>query len=208
MTTTTTDPIIRIIDGDAFHALVNSYGGNYLRRVPAAPEDTRWGVGYLRHHANAFRNLDDPDFPDRPVKMANALDVMAGELERRPVEDSDWLRMTEDDRDLFGAWARYCQSRSPLLEPVAHELGELAGSQDPRVGQARRVLELLVDANLLLPGIDAALRSVLEPYAATRDGDELDRCGDLSCPCNGGTADTGAARHVHVCPPDTWCGCE
>lgn len=171
MTTTTTDPIIRIIDGDAFHALVDSYGGNYPRRVPAAPEDTRWGVGYLRHYANAFRNLDDPAFPDRPVKLANALDVMAGELERRPVEDSDWLRVTEDDSDLFGAWSRGCQSRSPLLEPVAHELGELAWSQDPRVGQARRVLDLLADADLLLPGIDAALRPVLQRHVGTTDHD-------------------------------------
>lgn len=34
------------------------------------------------------------------------------------------------------------------------------------------------------------------------------QCGNPTCPCMGGTADTGAARHVHVCPEDTWCGCE
>jgi hypothetical protein len=35
-----------------------------------------------------------------------------------------------------------------------------------------------------------------------------EQCGDSSCPCMGGAADTGAAHHVHVCPPDAWCGCE
>jgi len=68
------------------------------------------------------------------------------------------------DVSLFADWSRRCRAGSPMLVPVVRALQWLL-DDDATTEAARQLLELLPDADLLLPGIDEALRARVEAYA-------------------------------------------
>ncbi len=161
---TATSPITPYVSWDEVRAIYDQFGGvNLYARVPESPRWLRGTVG-LRWTAEQIRQLDDDVFPDRPARIADAMDELAARHEARPVSGDDVLDVASEDVDLFEAWASRCRERSDMLDTVQSQLGWLC-DHDPRVDAARGVLGNLADADLLLPGIAAALRPVLARYA-------------------------------------------
>lgn len=163
--TTETPPIRRLVDAGELSAALRRYGtpGMYLPFIRTLSSED------VREAADRLRVEVDPDLPDRPRLVADALTKLADEAEARPISTSDGLNITDYDRHLFNRWRLRCQERSDMLDPIRNALEGLT-DRDPRVEPARRILRQLADADLLLPGIDRALRPVLAKYAALQEG--------------------------------------
>lgn len=155
-------PIVRVADPDAVHDILRGYGwgkklglGDILASRLAVPD--------VRAFAEKLRGTADPELPDRPRVVADALNRLCDDLEARPVDDWDIPNLTEADEALVAQAAQRFRERSPLLEgPVGH-LDELLSY--PAVCHVRAVLNLLGDIDALIPGADAELRPVLTRYA-------------------------------------------
>lgn len=160
--------IYKVMPADDLRAVETRYGVNPWPLLPE--QQTPDGVAFVRALAAACRTITDPELPRRPELAAEAFDAIADELEARPYTDQDRVAVTDAHRDLIREWNERCGARSPLLGPLCEELGELWWKEFAWVGQARRSLEMLADADLLLPGIDAALRPVLMVYAGLEAG--------------------------------------
>lgn len=168
-----TASVERLVDSDAFRDLLHRYGGQYLSRIRGGlgvAMARELGPGDVRAVAAAIRDLTDADIPERPDRVADALDALADQAETRPAAVSDIVVVAEADRPLLREWTSKARERSPLLGALVEPLDEIHGTSDPRVGHARDALALLVDAELLLPGVDAALRPALTVYASLPPG--------------------------------------
>jgi hypothetical protein len=158
--------IYRVIFFDEIRPVFDRYGIDLWHRIPDRPEDQGMdGVARVHVLAAAVRQMVDTDLPDRPGKAADAMDKVADRHASRPYVDEDRVAVTDEHRTLIQEWNDRCGARSPLLGPLTEELGELSWKEFAWVGQARRALEMLEDGDLLLPGLDAALRPVLAVYA-------------------------------------------
>lgn len=167
-TTTTPERIAKLADREAFNNVMQRFGGNYIGQIQGGLSVVlarELSIADVRNVAHAIRKLTDPDLPNRPDLVAAALDKLAAETERRDPVDSDIVRLDATHRELIRLAEKRCRDRSPLLEPLAHDLNELWWSSDPRVGHVLDAVLLLADADLLLPGVDAELRPVLALYA-------------------------------------------
>lgn len=149
-------PITRVVDTEAVDALFTRYGqpGEQL------PSDEAPAV---RAYAARLRTTVDPDLPDRPKLVADALDALCDAAEARPVDLWDRPAFTDGHRALLLGFAARLRGRSPLLARLAHDVDELACY--PSVQAAREVLDVLGDVDVLLPGVDAELRPMLTRYA-------------------------------------------
>lgn len=169
--TDTQPPITNLADSDEFHQALGDQGRTYINA--AYPSTTafqlRLATGYspatLRAVATAVRSVGDDDQPNGPESVADALERLADTTEQRPPGDWDRINVTERDRAVVDAWEMRLTARSPLLEPLAAELRTIRDAGDALVMHARSAFRLLPDAELLLPGVDEALWSVLARYA-------------------------------------------
>jgi hypothetical protein len=155
--------IYRVVPFDDVRPVFDRYGMDLWARLPEV--DGIHGPDRVRAYAAALRQMTDLDLPERPGKAADALDAIADRHAARPYSDEDRVAVTDEHRTLIREWNDRCGARSPLLGPLTEELGDLWWKEYAWVGQARRALELLTDADLILPGLDAALRPVLIVYA-------------------------------------------
>jgi hypothetical protein len=131
----------------------------------------------VRQIAAEIRSRSDADLPDRPRLIADALEHAANTAESMPVDDWDAIVPAGEHLELVQTWAKRCEQRSWLLEGLARELREFSDASDPYVVHARRILSGLADADLLVPGVDAALRRVLTGYAGlSADGAYTNSC--------------------------------
>jgi hypothetical protein len=169
MTDTTREApkIYKVMPADGLRAVENRYGVNPWPLVPE--RETRDGVDLIRALAAACRTITDPELPQRPELAAAAFEALGDELAARHYIDEDRVAVTDEHRTLIREWNDRCGARSPLLGPLCEELGEMWWKEFAWVGQARRALEMLADANLILPGLDAALRPVLTIYAGLEE---------------------------------------
>lgn len=157
MTPATAHPAItRVVDSEDLEAVFTRYG--QPGGEPASDE-----APAVRAYAARIRATTDPDLPDRPNLIADALDALCDAAEARPVDRWDRPAFTDDHRTLLLAFAERLRLRSPLLARLARDVDELACY--PSVHAVRAVLAVLADVDALLPGADAAWRPVLALYA-------------------------------------------
>lgn len=154
MTTRTDQPIIRFVPADRLVDVLETYGARRFISGPVQPD----AVCAL---ADEYRSDNEHD----GSALADALLALIEEVKSTPVDDWDQPNPTDAHRDLFREWEGRARGRSPLLEPLADALNKLWCAKDPGVVHARRALEVLVDANKILPGVDEALRYPLSEYA-------------------------------------------
>lgn len=164
--------IYKVMPAFELRTVEDRYGVNPWPLVPERENPD--GVAFVQALAAACRTITDPELPQRPGLAAAAFDAIADALAARPYIDEDRVAVTDEHRTLIREWNDRCGARSPLLGPLCEELGELWWKEFAWVGQARRSLELLADADLILPGLDGALRPVLTVYAG------LDAMGETS----------------------------
>lgn len=163
-TTTREAPMIyRVVPFDDVRPVFDRFGMDLWTRLPDV--DGLNGPERVRSWSAALRQMTDVDLPERPGKAADALDEIADRHAARPYADEDRIAVADEHRTLIREWNERCGTRSPLLGPLCEELGDLWWKEFAWVGQARRALEMLADADLLLPGLDAELRPVLTVYA-------------------------------------------
>lgn len=170
---TTTGPITPYVSWDEIRAVYDRLGGLALYRRLPDPERHLRGTDALRWTADQIRLLTDSDLPDRPRLIADAMDGLAAHHESRPISGDDVLNVAGEDVALFDLWADRCRDRSEMLEPLQSVFGWLT-DRDPRVEAARIAFGHLPDADLLLPGIDAALRPVLARYVGDVVGETVE----------------------------------
>jgi hypothetical protein len=161
MATADKPPIEKTVDG----VTVNSYLRRWGHLPGALSAIQSLDPPAIRESASQIRALPDPDGLNRPELIADGLTKLAAEAEGRPYDGSDRINITDGDAALFCEWERRCRAGSPLLEPMTFGRLDWLIDRDPRVSAARSTLDLLVDADKLLPGIDAALRPSLTRYA-------------------------------------------
>jgi hypothetical protein len=169
--TTDTQPITRLVSGEAVRHVLFEKGGTRTLcspyHLPRRVEFDEWHtVQFIRQFASQLRAGGDyrstfGTFPVEPV--AAGLEALADAVEASPIADTDWVNLADEDRALLSMWRDWLHAGSPLLSEPARLLDDLIESRV--VGQARALLRLLADVDLLLPGADAALRPVLTRYA-------------------------------------------
>lgn len=163
--------IVRLVLGKQVRAVMSEQGGTRTLsspyRLTGLYEYADWiPTTYVRVIAESIRQRGDHrdnwgTFPCMPV--VDGLTALADEIDASPVADHDQANISPEHRDLLVSWQRQMEARSPLLADAARTVDDLVVSRS--VGQARAVLALLDDLDLLLPGIDAELRPVLARYA-------------------------------------------
>ncbi|MGI5247596.1 hypothetical protein [Dactylosporangium sp. CA-139066] len=169
---TAASPITRLVPGRRVRAVMSDKGGTRTLsspyRLTGLYEYADWiPTAHLRAIAESIRECGDHrdnwgTFPCAPV--VDGLIALADEVDASPVAGHDQADIGREHRDLLVSWQRRMEARSPLLAEAARIVDDLVVSRS--VGQARAVLALLADADLLLPGVDAELRPVLARYAA------------------------------------------
>lgn len=148
-----TDQLIaRRIDSDDFFSAV--------RDMPARERPLVLAFTTTR----AVRAFADDVRTDYPA-VATALVQLADDTDRRPIDEWDIPNVGTEHGALFRDWEARCRRRSVLLEPLGDLLSTLWAAKDAGVIHARRALDVLADAELLLPGVDAALRPALTAYS-------------------------------------------
>lgn len=153
-------PILRMINPEKLRTVLTAHNAWWLL-LGSVPITT------VRDRAARYRDGDlQGDNDTNGPALAAALDRLAETTEASPVDEWDRPQPTPEHANLFRITAGNARDRSPLLESFADDLTTLWAAKDPGVAHARRALAVLADANLLMPGLDIALRPVLNVYAA------------------------------------------
>lgn len=152
--------IIRFVSAQRVKSVLEAHGARQPVVGPVHPDT-------VRVLADEYRADDE----HAGTPLADALLALIVEAETSPVDPWDQPNPTDEHAALFRDWACRLGARSPLLEILAGDLNTLWCAKDPGVTHARRALEVLADADLLLPGVDGSLRPALSVYAGLNPAD-------------------------------------